>query len=577
MASVKSEERERAMDEPRTKDEKRALKKALKKMKKLEKKKRKRDDEVNEEKGDGDVKKKKKEKKEKKKEKKKKKKSDGKNVNENEEKTNATQEKKTSSEMNKKMIESRREELGVTVSFVATHTRKKGDEEDRAPCTSFEESGVDSRILNVACSGFTSPTPIQSQCLPFLLRGHDLVGVAATGSGKTMAYVLPALMRCCATANENKGGGGGGGGGGGDGSMPHRGSSSKPMCLVLAPTRELVQQIHGEVERCAPGTEGMLGKKNKDAHVQSAVVYGGVPKPPQVRALRQPNLGVVVATPGRLIDLLHEGAVKLDGVEYLVLDEADRMLDLGFEKDIRAIVGETSKARQTLMFSATWPESVEKLAAEFLSKTSHVRVTIGSTTLAASHTVKQIVEVLKPEERDRRLLSILKNYHRDGNRILIFVLYKKEAPRVESMLARSGLRCIGISGDKSQADRNRAVEQFKSGETPLLVATDVAARGLDIEGVEYVINYSFPLTSEDYVHRIGRTGRAGKSGVAHTFFTINDKARSGELVNVLREAGQDVPPDLVKFGTTVKKKEHALYGAHFKEGAATKATKITFD
>lgn len=464
-------------------------------------------------------------------------------------------------------VDKLRESLDMTVRVVGSTGQEEENVADVRPLDSFDESGVDAGLLAVACKDYKKPTPIQAQCIPYLLTGVDMIGVAATGSGKTMAYVLPGLMHVCGRTGATGG---------------KRGSSSKgtksntmPRCLVLAPTRELAQQINDEVNRCTPGTQGMAGPSGA---VKSIVVYGGVAKVPQARALRAGDVGVVVATPGRLIDLVNDGVVSLSGVDYLVLDEADRMLDLGFEVDIRNIVKQTSANRQTIMFSATWPESVERLAAEFLSGDSHVRVTIGSTALAASHSVKQIVEVLKPEERDRRLLSLLRDYHKKGNRILIFVLYKKEAPRVESLLSRNGHRCIGISGDKSQADRNRAVEQFKSGETPLLIATDVAARGLDIEGVEYVINYSFPLTSEDYVHRIGRTGRAGNTGVAHTFFTVNDKARSGELVNVLREAGQDVPEELMKFGTTVKKKEHALYGAHFKDGAPmAKATKITFD
>jgi ATP-dependent RNA helicase DBP3 len=263
---------------------------------------------------------------------------------------------------------------------------------------------------------------------------------------------------------------------------------------------------------------------------------------------------------------MQEGSVSLQNVSYLILDEADRMLDLGFEPDIRKIVASITKPRQTLMFSATWPTAIQQLASEFLQRP--VRVSIGSEDLVASHSVTQFVEVVDDRQKDARFLDLLKQYHSSRkNRVLVFVLYKKEAVRVEQMLYSRGWKAVAIHGDKDQANRSKAIENFKSGQIPLLIATDVAARGLDIPGVEYVINYSFPLTVEDYVHRIGRTGRGGNKGVSHTLFTQFDKGKAGELVNVLREAKQEIPEALLKFGTHVKKKEHALYGAHFKADA----------
>jgi ATP-dependent RNA helicase DBP3 len=292
---------------------------------------------------------------------------------------------------------------------------------------------------------------------------------------------------------------------------------------------------------------------------------------------------IVIATPGRLLDLVQDGALSLASVTYLVLDEADRMLDLGFERDIRALIALTAPAgRQTLMFSATWPDSIQSIAAEFLRRP--VRVNIGSTELAASHSVTQLVEVVDdPGARDRILLALLAKYHASrANRVIVFVLYKKEADRVERLLSGRGWAACAIHGDMSQDARTRSFNAFRDGSIPLLVATDVAARGLDIPNVEFVINYSFPLTIEDYVHRIGRTGRAGRTGTAHTLFTPLDKSHAGELVNVLREAGSDVPEALLKFGTHVKKKEHSLYGAHFKVissagGPPPAPTKMTFD
>jgi len=274
------------------------------------------------------------------------------------------------------------------------------------------------------------------------------------------------------------------------------------------------------------------------------------------KALKE-GVHVVVATPGRLLDLINDQALTLQDVNYLVLDEADRMLDLGFEKDIRSIIDMTPKTRQTLMFSATWPKDVQKLAAQFLN--NPLKVTIGSDELSANKNVTQLVEVIEPLARDERLIQLLSNYHKSRkNKVLVFVLYKKEATRVENFLRRRGWANCSIHGDKNQSQRLEALASFTSGTVPLLIATDVAARGLDIPKVEYVINYSFPLTIEDYVHRIGRTGRAGAKGISHTFFQQFDKTHAGELVQVLKDANQTVPEDLMKFGVAIKKKEPKL-------------------
>ncbi|KAJ0053949.1 hypothetical protein Pint_03537 [Pistacia integerrima] len=224
--------------------------------------------------------------------------------------------------------------------------------------------------------------------------------------------------------------------------------------------------------------------------------------------------------------------------------------------------------------------NVQRYMAYRKVKLALFQVVVGSEDLAANHDVMQIVEVLDDRSRDQRLLALLEKYHKSQrNRVLVFALYQLEADRLENMLRKSGWKVVAIHGKKAQHDRTKSLSLFKQGTCPLMVATDVAARGLDIPDVEVVINYTFPLTTEDYVHRIGRTGRAGKKGVSHTFFTHHNKALSGELVNVLREAGQTVPSDLLKFGTHVKKKESKLYGAHFREisADAPKAKKITFD
>ncbi|KAA6424762.1 MAG: DEAD box RNA helicase [Trebouxia sp. A1-2] len=444
------------------------------------------------------------------------------------------------------------EHPSVTAMTAEEVTKHRSDRDtavtgaDLRPVLQFDQAGFSSDLLH-ATRDFAQPSPIQAQCWPIILSGHDLVGVAATGSGKTLAFGLPALQHIKAQKAA--------------GVAANRG----PYALMLSPTRELAQQIAAVMEE-AGNSSGL----------KTLCAYGGVPKPPQVKALRA-GADVVVATPGRLEDLVQEGSCRLSGITYLVLDEADRMLDLGFEPHIRTIAQQTRADRHTLMFSATWPSSIQKLAAEFLC--NPVKVTIGSQDLSASHSVTQVVEVIEPQRRDQRIDELLQKYHKTRkNRVIVFVLYKKEASRVEAQLGKKGWKCVAVHGDISQSQRTAAVEKFKSGEVPLLIATDVAARGLDIPDVEAVINYSFPLTTEDYVHRIGRTGRAGKTGIAHTFFSgATDKARAGELINVLREAGQTVPQELLAFGTTVKKKESKLYGAHFKEvDFSKKATKMTF-
>ncbi|KAF9605333.1 hypothetical protein IFM89_016098 [Coptis chinensis] len=247
------------------------------------------------------------------------------------------------------------------------------------------------------------------------------------------------------------------------------------------------------------------------------------------------------------------GFCCLKEVSYVVLDEADRMLDMGFEPEVRSIL------------------SRRPLSADGCCRLED---------LSANHDVMQIVEVLDDRSRDARLVTLLEKYHKSQkNRVLVFVLYKKEAARVENMLQKRGWKAVSVHGDKAQRDRTNALSLFKDGICPLMVATDVAARGLDIPDVEVVINYGFPSYVRLLRHGIGRTGRAGKKGVAHTFFMQENKGLAGELVNVLREAGQLVPTDLMKFGTHVKKKESKLYGAHFKEisADAPKSKKITFN
>jgi ATP-dependent RNA helicase DBP3 len=456
---------------------------------------------------------------------------------------NGSSKKKKSEEENSENEESKILDVseGVTVSG------KDAKESKYKALQSFDVPGLPKEILE-CCKTFDKPSPIQSHSWPFLLDGRDLIGIAKTGSGKTLAFGVPAMMH---VFNKRK----------------NKISRRNPLCLFLSPTRELAQQI-----------SDVLCDAGKASGVKTVCVYGGTSKGPQINALKS-GVDMVIGTPGRLKDLIEMGVCLLNEVSFVVLDEADRMLDMGFEPEVRAILSKTNSVRQMVMFSATWPPAVHQLAQEFMDP-HPVKVVVGSEDLAANHDVMQIVEVLDDRARDERLVTLLEKYHTSRkNRVLVFVLYKKEASRVEEMLQRRGWKVVSISGDKAQSARTKALALFKDGSSPLLIATDVAARGLDIPDVEVVINYSFPLTTEDYVHRIGRTGRAGKKGVAHTFFTKENKGLSGELINVLKEAGQVVPAALMNFGTHVKKKESALYGAHFRQidVNAPKATKIKFD
>ncbi|RKP19192.1 DEAD-domain-containing protein, partial [Rozella allomycis CSF55] len=414
--------------------------------------------------------------------------------------------------------------------------------EDHKPCLSFATLKVHKKILKTL-EKFPKPTPIQSECWPLALKGRDVVGIAMTGSGKTYGFGVPAI-------NHLK-----------KSDMPNN------AILILAPTRELALQIQQSIDEMGSKLEGLT----------TVTLYGGVSKDSQRKLLKK-GTHVIVATPGRLIDLMDEGVVDLSAISFLILDEADRMLDMGFINDIRKIVKQIPEKRQTLMFSATWPNSVRQLASEFLK--NPVKITIGFDELTSNTNVTQIVEVIQePRDRDNKLISLLKKYHSSrSNRVIVFALYKKEAVRIENFLKQNKYNVESIHGDKNQNQRWQALQSFKNGDVPLLIATDVAARGLDIPDVEYVINYTFPLTIEDYTHRIGRCGRAGKTGIAHTMFTPLDKAHSGELINVLKQAEQKVPEALLKFGTTVKKKEHKTYGAFFKEiDPNAKSSHVTFD
>ncbi|KAJ2903220.1 DEAD-domain-containing protein [Zalerion maritima] len=441
-----------------------------------------------------------------------------------------------------------------------TATNPKPSYATYRPIISFDHLPSTTLLNKSPFAEYKEPTPIQAASWPYGLAGRDIIGVAETGSGKTMAFALPCVEAVLAAS------------GGKD--------RKTTRAVIVSPTRELAMQTNEQVSKLC----SLVG-------LNCVCIYGGASKDDQRYALRK-GAAVVVATPGRLKDFISDGGITLDKAAFVVLDEADRMLDKGFEEDIKEILSScpAKEKRQTLMFTATWPFSVQSLASTFMI--DPVKITIGrgngadasdsaEVKLQANDRIKQEVEVIDQRAKEQRVLQLLKKYQsgaKKDDRILVFCLYKKEAVRVENFLSQRGVRVGSIHGDLKQEQRTRSLEAFKQGKTPVLVATDVAARGLDIPEVKLVLNVTFPLTIEDYVHRIGRTGRAGKDGHAITMFTEHDKAHSGELINILKASKQAVPDELLKFGTTVKRKGHDAYGAFFKAVDTTKrATKITFD
>ncbi|HTA20926.1 MAG TPA: DEAD/DEAH box helicase, partial [Polyangia bacterium] len=346
---------------------------------------------------------------------------------------------------------------------------------------SFQTLGlIDQLQRAVTAAGYETPTPIQSQAIPHLLAGRDVLGCAQTGTGKTAAFALPILDRLSRTAR--------------------RPGARGPRALVLTPTRELALQIN----------EG-FATYGRNVAPKCAVIFGGVGQAPQVDALRR-NTDIIVATPGRLIDLMEQRHAILESVEMLVLDEADRMLDMGFIEPIRRIVGALPRTRQNLLFSATMPESIMGLANKILVNPIKVAVT------PVSSTAEKVTQwVLHVERGNKR--ALLKEVLRDPamTRVLVFTRTKHGANRVAEELDKKGVPSAAIHGNKSQNARQRALDAFKAGRVRVLVATDIAARGIDVDGVTHVVNFEIPDEPESYVHRIGRTARAGASGVALSF------------------------------------------------------------
>jgi ATP-dependent RNA helicase RhlE len=350
----------------------------------------------------------------------------------------------------------------------------------------FRALGLDVHLLKaISEAGYTEPTPIQSAAIPLILAGHDMIGIAQTGTGKTAAFTLPILARLAG--------------------LIRAGQKRGIRVLVLAPTRELVVQI-----------EENIRAYGRHLPLRMATVYGGVSERPQIQALHT-QVDIVVATPGRLLDLMGRRCGDFSGLQFLVLDEADRMLDMGFLPDIRRIVKAMPVKRQTMLFSASLSKEIEQVTREFQH---HPKVVQIGRRASPAETVTQLVYEVPKHLKASLLVHLLKEAHL--NMVLVFVRMKHMADRLAENLEHKGIRTATIHSNRSQNQRLQALKDFKSGAVRVLVATDIAARGIDVDGISHVVNFDFPMHSEDYVHRIGRTGRAHAVGDAISFVTPDD-------------------------------------------------------
>ncbi|XP_013139757.1 PREDICTED: probable ATP-dependent RNA helicase DDX53 [Papilio polytes] len=379
------------------------------------------------------------------------------------------------------------------------------------PVLTFEHAFKDypEILAEIYKQGFKKPSPIQSQAWPILLRGDDMIGIAQTGTGKTLAFLLPALIHI-----ENQ--------------VVPREEREGPTVLVLAPTRELALQIHKEVS------------KYHYKNVKSVCVYGGGDRREQIKVVSK-GVDIVIATPGRLNDLILAGHLNIINFSYIVLDEADRMLDMGFEPQIRKSLFDVRPDRQTVMTSATWPPGVRRLAESYMN--DPIQVNVGSLDLAAVHTVTQKIMFVEDEDKESILMTFISNMA-PNEKVIVFCGKKATASHISTELSVKGIECQSLHGDRDQSDREAALEEMEDGSVNILIATDVASRGIDIQDLTHVINFDFPRHIEDYVHRVGRTGRAGKVGTSITFVTRSDWSHAKELIKILEEANQEVPDEL---------------------------------
>jgi ATP-dependent RNA helicase RhlE len=356
----------------------------------------------------------------------------------------------------------------------------------------FNQFNLDSRLLaGIKRAGYSTPTPIQTQAIPAALNGQDLIGTAQTGTGKTAAFVLPILHTLLS------------------------GPRNRTRALIVTPTRELAEQIHQNIRTLSAGTG-----------LHSGTIYGGVGSAPQIQALRK-GVEIIVACPGRLLDLVAQRHADLSKIEILVLDEADRMFDMGFLPDVRRIIKAVPAQRQTMLFSATFPREVEKLANASLKHPKRIAVGLSRPAHTVSHALYPVSQHLKRG----LLLALLKQTDTDS--VLIFTRTKHRASRLQRQIKNAGYKVTSLHSDRTQGQRQKALNGFKSGQFQIMVATDIAARGLDVDSISHVINFDMPDTADAYIHRIGRTGRAERTGDAFTLVTPDDEDMIRKLEKIM--------------------------------------------
>jgi ATP-dependent RNA helicase RhlE len=401
---------------------------------------------------------------------------------------------------------------------------------DAAPesAASFDQFGLHPNLLTaIAATGYTTPTPIQTQAIPVIINGRDVMGAAQTGTGKTAAFTLPILHRLMATANTS--------------ASPAR---HPVRALILAPTRELADQVAENVKRYS-----------KFSPLRAAVVFGGVDIGPQREAVRR-GCEVLIATPGRLLDHIEQKNINLGQVSTFVLDEADRMLDMGFLPDLERIIRLLPKQRQNLLFSATFSNDIRKLARTYLTEPVEIE-TAGRNAIA--DTLTQVAYQMTSESKRAAVVHLVKS--RGLKQVIVFSNTKIGTARLARLLEKDGVRAESIHGDKTQGDRMKALEAFKAGELEVLVATDVAARGLDVAGIPCVINYDLPYNAEDYVHRIGRTGRAGAKGEAIALFTAEEERLLLDVEKLIKttipRGVLDIPASITEVRTRTERPERS--------------------
>lgn len=388
----------------------------------------------------------------------------------------------------------------------------------------FNNLGLSQHLQTIVSElGYETPTPVQEKAIPLILEGRDVMAGAQTGTGKTGAFALPIIEQLSQRKRLDK----------------------TVRALVLTPTRELAQQVSKSFDAYAKGSE-----------LSVELAYGGVSLNPQIAALKN-GCDVLVATPGRLLDLLFKGTFDLDALEYLVFDEADRMLDMGFIIDIKRILKRVPDSRQTMLFSATFDDAIIDLSKRFLNKPELIEVAQRNTTAAQ---IEQIIYNVD-EDRKRELTSFMIG-SKNWQQVLIFVRTRQGADALAKEMCKDGVKTQSIHGDKSQGARDKALEEFKNGKTRALVATDVAARGLDIEQLNYVINFELPYIAEDYIHRIGRTGRAGNAGLAVSLMSIDEEWLLEEIESIVDEKLPQAwypgyEPDLTKTSSVKKNSKSA--------------------